>query len=178
MMRPVPIVMPELKQRKQEQEKAAASRKGDSVSRRCRRRILLGQGPCALAKSFASTETRRHDVGQTVSAQSSCRRQALSNGLCFLASGSRPHADTHGLIRQCGDAIGSSSSCKVRAVSCQRFQSCRLVACLLACRLPGRALMRVDSVEGARARGLPVLPRCPARLRTPCMAWYDASWKA
>ena len=52
MMRPVPIVMPELKQRKQEEKKAAASRKGDSVSRRCHRRILLGQGPCALAEEL------------------------------------------------------------------------------------------------------------------------------
>ena len=98
MMRPVPIVMPELKQRKQEEKKAAASRKGDSVSRRCHRRILLGQGPCAVAKSFASTETRRHDKGQATSAQSSCRTQASSSGLCFLASGSRPYADTRGVM--------------------------------------------------------------------------------
>ena len=59
-----PWVMPELKQRKQKLGKATGSMNDDSVSRRCRRRILLGQGPCALAKCFASTETRRHDVGR------------------------------------------------------------------------------------------------------------------
>ena len=64
MMRALPIVMPQLKQRKQKERKATGSTKGDSVSRRCHRHILLGQGPCALAKCFASTETRRHDVGR------------------------------------------------------------------------------------------------------------------
>ena len=76
MVRPVPIVMPELKQRKQKEGKATGSRNDDSVSRRCRRRILLGQAPCALSKCFASTETRRHDVGQATSAQSSPSRSA------------------------------------------------------------------------------------------------------
>ncbi|OLP76889.1 hypothetical protein AK812_SmicGene43121 [Symbiodinium microadriaticum] len=68
--------MPELKQRKQKEGKATGSRNDDSVSRRCRRRILLGQAPCALSKCFASTETRRHDVGQATSAQSSPSRSA------------------------------------------------------------------------------------------------------
>ncbi|OLQ13949.1 hypothetical protein AK812_SmicGene1961 [Symbiodinium microadriaticum] len=77
MMRPVPIVMPELKQRKQKLGKATGSRNDDSVSRRCHRCILLGQGPCALAKCFASTETRRHDVGRAASAQSSPSRSGL-----------------------------------------------------------------------------------------------------
>eukprot|EP00439_Symbiodinium_sp_Y106_P074361 s1230_g14.t1 len=70
MMRPVPIDMPELKQRKQEKGNVTGSRKADGVSRNCHGRILLGQGPCALAKSFASMETRRHDVGRAASAQS------------------------------------------------------------------------------------------------------------
>ena len=77
MMRPVPIVMPELKQRKQKLGKATGSRNDDSVSRRCHRCILLGQGPCALAKCFASTETRRHDVGRAASAESSPSRSGL-----------------------------------------------------------------------------------------------------
>ncbi|CAE7381516.1 unnamed protein product [Symbiodinium sp. KB8] len=64
MMRALPSVMPQLKQRKQKERKATGSTKGDSVSRRCHRQILLGQGPCALAKCFVSTETRRHDVGR------------------------------------------------------------------------------------------------------------------
>ena len=65
MMRPVPIAMPKLKQRKQKEGKATGSRNDDSVSRRCRRRILLGQGPCAWAECFASKETRHHDVGRS-----------------------------------------------------------------------------------------------------------------
>ena len=77
MMRAVPTVMPQLKQRKQKERKATGSRNDDSVSRRYRRRILLGQGPCALAKCFASTETRRHDVGRAASAQSSPSRSGL-----------------------------------------------------------------------------------------------------
>ena len=97
-----------------------------------------GTGPMRVGK-----EVREH--GNTTSRQRpdrTCSKQLqkagtvkpASNGLCFLASGSRPYADTrgvmyaiHGLIRQCGDAIGSSSSCEVRAVSCQRFdwQACK-----------------------------------------------------
>ena len=77
MVRAVPIIMPELKQQKQKLGKATGSRNDDSVSRRCHRCILLGQGPCALAKCFASTETRRHDVGRAASAQSSPSRSGL-----------------------------------------------------------------------------------------------------
>ena len=77
MMRPVPIVMPEVTQQKQKEGKATCSRKGDSISRRCCRGILLGQGPCELVTSFASRETRCHDVGRAASAQSRPRRSRL-----------------------------------------------------------------------------------------------------
>ena len=110
MMRPVPIVMPELKQRKQEQEKAAASRKGDSVSRRCHRRILLGQGPCEVAKSFASTETRRHDVGQTASAQGRHRRSGLLRFHCCRDMWSKP------FLRCLGEKFWAERHVGVRAV--------------------------------------------------------------
>ena len=69
--------MPELTQQKQKEGKATCSRKGDSISRRCCRGILLGQGPCELVTSFASRETRRHDVGRAASAQSRPRRSGL-----------------------------------------------------------------------------------------------------
>ena len=58
--------MPELTQQKQKEGKATCSRKGDSISRRCCRGILLGQGPFELVTSFASRETRRHDVGRAL----------------------------------------------------------------------------------------------------------------
>ena len=68
--------MPELTQQKQKEGKATCSRKGDSISRRCCRGILLGQGPCELVTSFASRETRRHVAIDVKVASSRCRKQA------------------------------------------------------------------------------------------------------
>ena len=58
---------------------AAASplKLGKATGSRNHKCILLGQGPCALTKCFASTETRRHDVGQAASAQLSPRESGL-----------------------------------------------------------------------------------------------------
>ena len=60
--------------------------KGDSVSRRCRRHVLLGRGPCELAKDFASMETRRHDVGRAPAAQSRPRLSSLLRLHCTRAT--------------------------------------------------------------------------------------------
>ena len=166
-----------------------------------------GTGSICVGEELCVKETRRHGVGQTVSAQSRHRRPVccactsagtneqpfptllgqeayLKNsgledmqvfgpsclpGLCRQTSSQihrrfglglesrnvwqlrAPVAEgimnaNHGLVRQCGDAIGSSSSCKVRAVSCQRFQSCRLVA-----RLPAAVLVMLECAFRRRA---------------------------
>ena len=126
----------------------------------------------------ASYQIHRAILGQAT-ASPSCRRQASSSGLCFLASGSRPYADTrgvmcaiHGLIRECGDAIGSSSSCKVRAGSCQRLQSCRVVVRLpaadflvvLECAFRRRALSVAIGFSPPVAHGRSAF--CPCKAKT------------